>query len=308
MTIDDDQPVPDDELAALLRRVSDDLTLQPQYRDRARSAMFAEFDAIVTGAGAADSKEHLSVVPAIEFDEERRRPSRRSFVSGWSAAAAACLIVLTLALVANLRNESATSTATDPSVPSTPAALPAVEDPVRALTTESLPIVLDDATYRTDEIRNGATFGGADGLQLVALRPGLMVLDAVSDGGDLRARVSVFEAEPTSVADVIDGAVEDGDMQVSAAQFSGADQSLRRQDLTVTGEGVADLDCIAQRGCLPLVDDVDEFDPSIWARSENFLVEAIPGEPSVFVLVQTKAFGDPLLSQTFEIINSLRLD
>ena len=58
---DDDQPVPDHELAALLRRVSNDLTLQPQYRDRARAAMFAEFDAIVAGIGTTDSKEHLSV-------------------------------------------------------------------------------------------------------------------------------------------------------------------------------------------------------------------------------------------------------
>ena len=305
---DDDQPVPDDELAALLRRVSDDLTLQPQYRDRARAAMFAEFDAIVADTGTADSKEHLSVVPAIELDEERRPPSSRSFVSGWAAVAAACLLVLALAVMANLRNVSTTSNATDPSVPRTPTTLLAVEDPARLLTSESLPMVLDDATYRTDEIRDGVAFGGADGLQLVALRPGLMVMDSVSDGGDLRARVSVFEAEPTAVADVIDGAVEDGDMQVSAAQFTGADQSLQRQDLTVTGEGVADLECVAQSGCLPLVDGVDEFDPSIWARSENFLVEASPGEPSVFVLVQTRAFGDPLLSQAFEIIDSLRLD
>ena len=117
---DDDQPVPDDELAALLRRVSNDLTLQPQYRDRARAAMFAEFDAIVADTGTADSKEHLSVVPAIELDEERRRPSSRSFVSGWAAVAAACLLVLTLVVVANLRNVSTTSDATDPSVPRTP--------------------------------------------------------------------------------------------------------------------------------------------------------------------------------------------
>jgi len=151
-------------------------------------------------------------------------------------------------------------------------------------------------------------FGGADGLQLVALRPGLLVMDSVSDGGDLSARISVFEAEPTAIADVIDRAVEDGDMQVSAAQFTGGEQSLRRQDITVTGDGVADLECIAQSGCLPLVDGAYEFDPSIWARSENFLVEASPGEPSVFVLVQTTAFGDPLLSQAFEIINLLRLD
>jgi hypothetical protein len=135
-----------------------------------------------------------------------------------------------------------------------------------------------------------------------------MVMDSVSDDGDLRARVSVFEAEPTAITDVIDGAVEDGDIQVSAAQFTGADQSLQRQDLTVTGEGVADLECAAQNGCLPLADGVDEFAPSIWARSENFLLEASPGEPSVFVLVQTRAFGDPLLSQAFEIIDSLRLD
>jgi hypothetical protein len=305
---DDDQPVPDDELAALLRRVSDDSTLQPQYRDRARAAMFAEFDAIVADTGTADSRDHLSVVPAIEFDEQRRPPSSRSFVSGWAAVAAACLIVLTLAVMANLRNVSTTRNATDPSVPRTPTTLLAVEDPARLLTSESLPIVLDDATYRTDEIRDGVTFGGADGLQLVALRPGLVVMDSVSDGGDLQARVSVFEAEAAAVADVIDGAVEDGDMQVSAAQFTGADQALRRQDLTVTGEGVADLECVAQSGCLPLVDGVDEFDPSIWARSENFLIEASPGEPSVFVLVQTRAFGDPLLSQAFEIIDSLRLD
>ena len=176
------------------------------------------------------------------------------------------------------------------------------------LTTESLPIVLDDTTYQTEYIRDGVAFGGADGLQLVALRPGLMVMDSVSDGGDLRARVSVFEAEQTAVADVIDAAVEDGHLQVSAAQFTGADRSLRRQDLTLTGEGVADLECIAQGGCLSLLDGIDEFDPSIWARSENFLVELSSGEPSVFVLVQTKAFGDPLLSQAFEIIDSLRLD
>ncbi len=94
--------------------------------------------------------------------------------------------------------------------------------------------------------RTPLAFSGADGLQLVALRPGLLVMDSVSDGGDLRARVSIFEAEPTAVADVIDGAVEDGDMQVLVAQFTGADRSLRRQDLTVTGEGVADLECIAQ--------------------------------------------------------------
>ena len=305
---DDDQTVPDDELAALLRRVSDDVTRQPQYRDRARAAMFAEFDAIAADTGAADSKEHLSVVPAIEFDEERRRPSRRSFVAGWSAAAAASLIVLTLVVFANLSNVSTTSDATDASVPRTLVTLPAVDESARPLTTESMPIVLDDATYRTGEIRDGVTFSGADGLQLVALRPGLLVVDSVSDGGDLRARVSVFEAEPTAVADVIDGAVEDGDVQVSLAQFTGADQSLRRQDLTVTGEGVADLGCIAQSGCLPLVDGIDEFDPSIWARSENFLLEASPGEPSVFVLVQTRAFGDPLLSQAFEIIDSLRFD
>jgi hypothetical protein len=302
---EDDQPVPDDELAALLRRVSDDLTLQPQHRDRARAAMFAEFDTIVEDTGNADPNERLSMAPAIELDEERRRPSSRSFVAAWSGAAAACLIVLTLVVVANLRNVSSTS---DAPVPSTPATLPAVEDPARPLTTESLPIVLEDATYRTNDIRDGVAFSGADGLQLVALRPGLLVMDSVSDGGDLRARVSIFEAEPTAVADVIDGAVEDGDMQVSAAQFTGGDQSLRRQDVTVTGEGVADLECLAQSGCLPLVDGVDEFDPSIWARSENFLVEASPGEPSVFVLVQTKAFGDPLLSQAFDIIDSLRLD
>lgn len=76
----------------------------------------------------------------------------------------------------------------------------------------------------------------------------------------------------------------------------------------MTGAGIADLECIAQSGCVPLADDVDEFDPSIWARSENFLVEVSPGEPSVFVLVQTKTFSDPLLSQAFEIIDSLRLD
>ena len=76
-------------LAALLQSVSDDLTLQPQYRDRARAAMFAEFDAIVADTGTADSKEHLSVVPAIELDEERRPPPSRSFVSGWAAVAAA---------------------------------------------------------------------------------------------------------------------------------------------------------------------------------------------------------------------------
>jgi hypothetical protein len=305
---DDDQPVLDDELAALLRRVSDDLTLQPQYRGRARSAMFAEFDAIVADTGRADSKERPSVMPAIELDEERRRPSSRSFVSGWSAAAAACLIVLTLVAVANLRDVSTKSPATEPSVPTTPATLPAVEDQPLPLTTESLPIVLGDATYRTDDIRDGIAFGGADGLHLVALRPGLIVMDSVSDGGDLRARVSVFEMEQTAVADVIDAAVEDGHLQVTAAQFTGGDQSLRRQDLTMTSGGIADLECIAQSGCLPLADGVDEFDPSIWARSENFLVEASPGERSVFVLVQTKTFSDPLLSQAFEIIDSIRLD
>ena len=305
---DDDQPVADDEMAALLRRVSNDVTLQPQYRDRARAAMFAEFDAIVANTGTADSKEHLWVVPAVELDEERRRSSSRRFVSGWSAAAAACLIVLTLAVVANLRNGSTTSDATDLSAPRTPATLPPVGGQARPLTAASLPILLDDATYRTDDISDGLAFDGAGGLQLVALRPGLMVMDLASDGGDLQARVSVFEAEPNAVAEVIDGAVEDGDIQISAAQFTAADQSLQRRDLTVTGEGVADLECIGQSGCLPLVDGVDEFDPSIWARSENFLIEASPGEPSVFVLVQTRAFGDPLLSQAFEIIDSLRLD
>ena len=43
---------------------------------------------------------------------------------------------------------------------------------------------------------------------------------------------------------------------------------------------------------------------AFWQR----LGEASPGEPSVFVLVQTRAFGDPLLSQAFEIIDSLRFD
>lgn len=306
---DDDQPVADDEIAALLQRISHDVTLQPQYRDRARAAMFAEFDAIVASTRTTDSKEHLSVVSATELVEARRRRSSRSFVPGWATvAAAACLIVLTLAAIVGLRNVSTTSNATEPSVPRTPATLPAVEDPARLLAPEFLPMVLDDATYRTDVLRDGVAFGGADGLQLVALRPGLMVMESVSDGGDLRARVSVFEAEPTAVAEVIDGAVEDGDVQISAAQFTGADRSLQRQDLTVTGEGIADLECIAQSGCLRLVDGVDEFDPSIWARSENFLIEASPGEPSVFVLVQTRTFGDPLLSQAFDIVDSLRLD
>ena len=303
---EDDQPVSDDELAALLRRVSDDMTLQPQYRDRARTSMFAEFDAIVSDGGRSNSQQRLSAVPPIEFDEEPSRPPTRSFVSGWSAAVAACLIVLTLVVVANLRDVSTRSDATEPTLP--PPTLPAAVDQPRLLTTESLPIVLDDAMYRTDDIRNGIAFGGADGLQLVALRPGLLVLDSVSDSGDLRARVSVFEADPTVVGDVIDAAVEDGHLQVSAAQFTGGDQSLRRRDLTVSGEGIDALGCIAQSGCLPLVDGVDDFDPSIWARSENFLVDVSPGEPSVFVFVQTKDFGDPLLSQAFEIIDSLRLD
>lgn len=305
---DDDQPVTDDEMEALLRRVSNHVTLQPHHRDRARTEMFAEFDAIVASTGVADSKEHLSVVPAAKLDDEPRRRSTRRLVSGWSAAAAACLIVLALAVVANLRNDSTTSDATDLSIPMTPATLPPVGAPSRPLAAASLPVLLDEATYRTDDIRDGLSFGGAAGLQLVALRPGLMVMDSVSDDGDLRARVSVFEAEPVAVADVIDGAVEDGDIQISEAQFTGADRSLRRQDLTVTGKGVTDLGCIGQSGCLPLVDGMDEFDPSIWARSENFLVEASSAEDSVFVLVQTRTFGDPVISQAFEIIDSLRLD
>lgn len=305
---DDDQPVTDDEMEALLRRVSDHMTLQPRNRDRARTEMFTHFDAIVANAGVADSNQHLSGLPAAQLDDEPLRRSTRRFVSGWTAAAAACLIVLALAVVANLRNDSTTSDATDVSIPMTPATLPPVGGPSRPLAAASLPVLLDDATYRTDSIRDGLAFGGASGLQLVALRPGLMVMDSMSEDGDLRARISVFEADPVAVADVIDGGVADGDIQISAAQFTGADRSLRRQDLTVTGEGVTDLECIGQRGCLPLLDGVDEFDPSIWARSENFLVEASPGEESVFVLVQTRTFGDPVISQAFEIVDSLRFD
>ncbi len=170
-----------------------------------------------------------------------------------------------------------------------------------------LPVALGDETYRTDAIRGGLSFSGADGLQLVELRPGLVVLDDISADGDVRGRVSVFAADPTVVEGVVSAAVEDGYLQATGALFTGSGEALSRQDLTVTGDGLADLACVSQSACIPLGDDEELFDPSVWARSENFLVEASPGAPAIFVLVQTKGFGDPLLSQSFEIIDSLRL-
>lgn len=304
---DEDPHIDDDKLAALLRRVGDDSTLRPQHRERSRAAMFAEFDATVADADGVDSAERLSVVPTIEVEEERHRSARGSSVVRWTAAAAACS-VLTLIVVANLRDDSATSDTVDRPLPTPFETLPGVEDPLEQLTAASVPLLLNDATYRTGVIRDGLAFASADGLQLVALRPGLMVLDVVSNAGDLRSRVSVFEADQAGVDEVIGAAVDNGYLQLSEARFTDGDQSLRRQDLTVTGEGIADLGCVGQDGCLPLVDGADEFDPSVWARSENFLVEASPGNPSIFVFVQTKTFGDPLLGQAFEIIDSFEFD
>lgn len=302
---DDDRPIPDDELIALLRRISDSPALQPQHRDRARATMLAQFDAIVSGAEDVDEGEGVALSPPIELDDKRRRTSSRSFVAWGTAVAATCLVVVTLVVGANLSDDSATSDSADRPLPISVETLPGVEAPLTAV---SFPVVLEAATYRTDDIRDGLAFSGAEGLHLVALGPGLMVLDSVSDGGDLDARVTVFQAERTAVNGVIDAAGDAGHLQIGQAQFAVENQSIRRRDLTVAAQGVADLGCVGQSGCLPLTDGAGEFDPSIWARSENFLVEAIPGDPSVFVLVQTKGFGDPLLSQAFEIIQSLRLD
>jgi hypothetical protein len=311
---DEHSSLEDDELAALLRRVSEDATLQPRHRERARAAMFAEFDAIVADADradadGADSGRLAPVVPAIELDDgSRRRSSSGSRLARWTAAAAAVVFVLALVVTANVRDDPATSDAVDPTPATPPDTLPGVEDPPEPLTAESLGAPLDEATYRADAIGGGLTFSSADGLELVALRPGLLVLDSVSAGGDLRGRVSVFEADGAAIADVIGAAVDDGHLQITEAQFTGGDRPLRRRDLTMTGEGIADLGCVGQDGCLPLVAGDDELDPSVWARSENFLVEASPGESSIFVLVQTKTFGDPLLNQAFDIIDSLRLE
>jgi len=266
--------------------------------------MFAEYDSIVARSVSSGSENHISVVPANGDEAARPRKLRRSFVLAGSAAAAAFLVVLALVVMTDSRDTPAT---TDASVPGTQVTLPPTDDPAQPLIAASPPIALGDATYRTDEIVDGVTFSGADGLELVALRPGLVVMDSVSASGDLRGRVTVFEAEPASIADTLEAAEADGHLQVSAAQFAASDRSLRRQDLTVTADGVTALECEAQSGCLPLGVGGDEFDPSVWARSENFLVEAWPGDPSVFVLVQTRAFSDPLLSQAFEIIDSLRL-
>jgi hypothetical protein len=314
---DEHPPLEDDELAALLRRVSEDATLQPRHRERARAAMFAEFDAIVADADradtaradGADSGRLPPVVPAIELDDgSRRRSTSGSRSAGWAAAAAAVVFVLALVVTANVRDDPATSDTVDPTPVTSPDTLPGVEDPPEPLSAESVGSSLDEATYETDAIGGGITFSNADGLQLVALRPGLLVLDSVSAGGDLRGRVSVFEADEAAIADVIEAAVDDGDLQITEAQFTGGDQPLRRRDLTVTGAGIADLGCVGQDGCLPLVAGDDELDPSVWPRSENFLVEARSGEPSIFVFVQTKTFGDPLLNQAFDIIDSLRLE
>jgi len=305
---DNGDSLPDDELAALLRRVGEDVALTPKNRDRARSEMLAEFDAIVGGAETDHSEATPSAVRVLEFNEQDDRPSTRSPLIWWSTAAAATLLVLTIVLVANLRTNQATSGTPDTTVPRTFATLPDVEEPARPLTTASPPILLEGVTYRTDEIRDGVEFAGVEGLQLVELRPGLIVLESVSNDGGVRARVSIFEAEASLVAGAIDNAVENGDVQVTSAQFNGADQTLQRQDLTITSKGVTDLDCVAQNGCLPLVEATDEFDPSVWARSENFLLEVSSGEPSVFVFVQTKSFGDPVLNQAFEIIDSLGFD
>ena len=310
---DERPPLDDDELAALLRRVSEDAALQPRHRERARAEMFAEFDAIVAGrvdtarADGDDSGRTPPVVPPIELDDGlRHRSSSGPRLARWAAAAAAVVFVLALVVTANVRDDPATSDTVDPPPVTVPDTLPGVEGPPEPLTAESVGDSLGEAAYETDVIGGGLTFASADGLELVALRPGLLVLDSVSAGGDLRGRISVFEADSAAIADVIGVAVDDGHLQVTEAQFTGGDRPLRRRDLTVTGDAIADLDCVGQDGCLPLVAADDELDPSVWARSENFLVEVRSGEPSIFVFVQSRTFGDPLLTQAFDIIESLR--
>jgi len=301
---DDDQPVSDAELTALLRTVSDDPTLEPPSRDRVRDAMFAEFDAVAGDFVSSDSRELPSMV-LIEPEEDRSRPRRRPSISAWLAAAAACVVVLALFGVASLRNEPSEY---DAGVPASPTTVSGVDEPAAFLDTVSPRSVLDDTTYRTDEILDGVSFEGAAGLRLVALRPGLIVMDSVSEGGDLLARFSLFEADQREIREVIDTASEDGRLRVESLQFTAGGRSLPREDLTVTSDGVADFGCTARTECLPLVAPIDDRDPSVWAPGENSLVEVKTADPSVFALVQSTSFPNPLLSQAFEIIESLRFE
>lgn len=301
---DDDQPVSDDKLSALLRTVSDDPTFRPPSRDRIRESMFAEFDAVAGESASSELRELPSVVP-IEMEEDHGRPRRGSSGSAWLAAGAACVVVLVLVAMASLRNEPQE---TDASVPESPLTVPAADEPAALLDLGSPVSVLDDTTYRTDELLDGVSFEGAAGLRLAALRPGLIVMDSVSDRGDLLARITLFEADQEEVRDVIDNAVENGQLRVESLQFTAGARSLPREDLTVSSDGVADLGCTEQTECLPLVAPTDDLDPAVWAAGENSLVEVKTADPSVFVLVQSTSFPNPLLGQAFEIIESLQFE
>ena len=238
---DDDQTVDEDLLAELLRRVADDPTLTPQNRDRARTAMFAEFDAIVAG------ERECRIATRCPGDAECR--SCRGTGSLLSSISDVSVVGCRRSLPdrpgarrrVELRRGIVHSDAIDPPVPTLPDTIPAVEEPPDMLSATLLPVALGDETYRTDAIRGGLSFSGADGLQLVELRPGLVVLDDISADGDVRGRVSVFAADPTVVEGVVSAAVEDGYLQATGALFTGSGEALSRQDLTVTGDGLADL-------------------------------------------------------------------
>ena len=300
---DDGRSVSDDELTALLRTVSDDPAIEAPGRDRVRESMLAEFDE-VAGEFVSSQPQELPSLALVEL-EDHGRPRRRPSISALLAAGAACVVVLVLVAVASLRNDPGEPEA---SVPVPLPTVPAADEPATLPDVGSPVSVLDDTTYRTDEFLDGVSFEGAAGLRLVALRPGLIVMDSVSNGGDLLARISLFEADQGEVRDVIDTAVENGQLRVESLQFTARDRSLPRQDLTVTSDGVADLECTTPTECLPLVVPIDDLDPSVWAPGENSLVEVRTADPSVFALVQSTSFPNPLLGQAFEIIESLRFE
>lgn len=299
----DDGLVPEDRISELLGQVGEQTSPTAPERERARAAMLAEFDTIVAGRRVDEDSLTPPPAPAIELDQALR-PSTSGAPRRWPVAAAgtaAGLLVLVLAVVTSFRDDTATSV-----VPPTPTSLDvptSTLDPPLVLTGRSLPLMLGDGVYRTDDIGEGLTFTGAAGLQLVDRRAGLLVLDEV-DGEQLRARISMFEADPEAIDSIIGTATDLGRLKVDEASFSVAGRSVPRWDLTITAEGLAELGCADQTGCLPL--GAGDDGPSIWGRSENFLVRLGPDDPTVFVLVQSTIFGDPVLGQAFEIIDSIR--
>lgn len=301
-----DEQLDDAELERLLSSIVHDTEVSFPARITLRRRMIGEFDRSLGGTSAAPGSESsessrkpspaspestAAIIEACRHPPPERSKRRNLLYAAVAAAAFVCGTSLAFSVVQ--RQDDSTRIDAGSSLSPTPSNSASGGDSNSG-----------ETEHRTEALGTPATLVLPEGAEVLAERPGMLVLGREGDRAEPRAQVQLISVEPdVSLIDLIGELADSGAIKPVESRATADGLLVTHWELRVTNDGAERFGCVSAGPCAPL------GPIELWSKGINYVAEITgPDDQSVWWVEQSTLHQDPFLERATDILATLQFE